>query len=98
MRPLAGVGLRITNGWRLRGLRPLRRTRRGCKGVGEVIVVSKVIPRWMLWRGGSPTWKRYPASASELQALQELVVIGVRADPEPDPVIVAAPGQSPVVE
>ena len=37
----------MTNGWRLRGLRPLRRTRRGrdSKLVREV-VVSKLVVRW----------------------------------------------------
>lgn len=42
----------------LRGPRPLRRTRRVHAEAGEVVVVSKVIARLRLWRGGSPTWKR----------------------------------------
>ena len=48
----------ITNGWRLRGLRPLRRTRPGGVEAGQVRVVSNVIARWSCRRGGSPTWKR----------------------------------------
>ena len=36
---------RITNGWRLRGLRPLRTTRRDRLAAGEAVVVSKVIVR-----------------------------------------------------
>ena len=36
----------ITNGWRLRGLRPLRRTRRSRVEAGEAVVASKVISRW----------------------------------------------------
>ena len=36
---------RLTNGWRLRSLRELRRTRRDVIGAGAVGVVSKVISR-----------------------------------------------------
>ena len=43
---------------RLRSLSELRRTRPDHVNAGQWIVVSKAIPRWRLWRGGSPTWKR----------------------------------------
>ena len=46
---------------------------------------------------GSGAFDRSTASASGLQALQELVVIGVGADPEPDPHVVVASGEGPVV-
>jgi hypothetical protein len=69
----------ITNGWRLRSLRSLRRT------------CSASLRR-------SPAWKRYTASAPGLQAFQELVVIGVGADPEPDPDVIVSSGESSVVE
>lgn len=51
--------LRLTNGWRLRGLRPLWRTRRDAVEAGEVREVSKVFARLRCLRGGSPTWIRY---------------------------------------
>ena len=39
------VQQQITNGWRLRSLRELRRTRRGRLGAGEIPVVSKAVAR-----------------------------------------------------
>ena len=52
------IELHITNGWRLRSLRELRRTRRGRLEAGEVWEDSKVIARWRFWNGGSPTSDR----------------------------------------
>ena len=45
----------ITNGWRLRGLRRYGEPARGRLDAGEVLAVSKVLGRYSLWRGGSPT-------------------------------------------